>query len=115
MTRRDWWLGVIVVFAGLCVVAWAVTNYGDTVRYDFRPIGGDRGLVMRIDHHTGQAQAGVWMPEDDLRWHSLKSMDALRERLKRATALPTDSPSTAAEESRRRQLERDLDAPPAKQ
>ena len=97
-----WWLGVLVVFVGLCIVAREVTSYRDAARYDFRAVGSNGALIMRIDQFTGQAQAGSWMKEDDLRWHSIDDMKTLRE-LERdfQSPVPGENLSPAPTDSRK--------------
>ena len=49
MTRRDWWLGVLLIVLALLV-------HGLVPRYDYRPLGNSSlGAFSRFDRWTGGA------------------------------------------------------------
>lgn len=53
MTKRDWWLGVAIVAAAICLHALLP-------RHEFSQVTGLRGVLVRVDRWTGRATMGVF-------------------------------------------------------
>lgn len=94
MTRRDWWLGIGMVFVGLILVAAAIASRGLVPRYEFR--SSRDGLVVRIDRWEGTAVPGAYYQD---RWHSLVEIRAMQA-AKRQAALEHDLRTPAPSSTR---------------